>query len=141
MVSNKSSLSYLKALSIGKHCDLENPCEDGDECDLVNSTCVPEGSETYYEDIERMKYKGKSFVGKKGKMPKEESSSSEEEKEEKEEKPKSKSKPKPKSPEKVDEEDVDLDFLDHPDEDLSALQKALIECLMPSTKGSARQKK
>jgi len=121
------SLDYLKALYKGKKCDPSQPCENGEECDLENGLCVPETLEEYYADIERMKYKGKGFAGKKETLekliPKEMPKKS-----------KLKEVPKP------DEEEIDLDLELENLNDLDELKKALIECLMPVNKESVRTK-
>ena len=137
-----ASLSYLMALHDGKKCDYDAPCDDGQECDLENQKCVPETNESYYDDLERKKYNGKSFVGSHAKIEKLKSPSPPKA-------PKVPSPPKaPKvpSPPKVDEvsedevEVIDLeDIVPNDLSKLSELQKALVECLMPSNKSSARE--
>jgi len=145
-----ASLSYLMALHDGKKCDYDAPCDDGQECDLENQKCVPETNESYYDDLERKKYNGKSFVGSHSKIEKLASPKAPSPKapSPKKASPKAPSpkKASPKAPSPKDEvsedevEAIDLEDIVPSDlSKLSELQKALVECLMPSNKASARE--
>ena len=127
------SLDYLKALYKGKKCDPSHPCDDGEECDLENGLCVPETLEEYYDDIERMKYKGKGFTGKKETLEKLVPVVPVVSRQ-------SRVKELPKDLPKPDEEEIDLDLELENLNDLDELKKALVECLMPVNKDSVRSK-
>jgi len=125
---NDVSLEYLLALANGKKCDKDMPCNDDEECDLENKLCVPISSENYYDDIDRTKYNKKSFVGShdsiKKLAPKVASPISSDSESESDS-----------DVEEVDLEDIKIDDISK----LSKLQQALVNCLMPSNKSSARE--
>jgi hypothetical protein len=171
-LKNDVSLDYLKALHLGKKCDIDEPCDDGD-CDLENNKCVPESKEDNYLNMDRMLHNGKYFLGtkntinelrkklkpktpspktpsppKKSKTPSPPKKSKTPSPPKKSKtpspvkKPKSPSpvkKPKSPSPEEDSDEEIDLNGFDQKDFDkLSELQKALVNCLMPSNKYGAK---
>ena len=148
------------ALHEGKKCDYDEPCDDGQECDLENQKCVPETNESYYDDLERKKYNGKSFVGSHAKIEKLASPKAPSPKKASPKAPSpKKASPKAPSPKKalpkapspkkaspkaeVSEDEVEVidleDIVPNDLSKLSELQKALVECLMPSNKSSARE--
>ena len=128
-------LEYLQQLRKGKSCDYNNPCDEGD-CDLLSKKCVDETMSAYYEGMERRSFNGKYFLGRKETLDqafplvdevKEEVVSEPEEE-------KVVSEPEEEKVVSEPEEEVDLDLDVKNLGKLSELQRALVECLMPSTK-------
>jgi hypothetical protein len=126
--SSGHRLEYLKQLYKGKNlCDNNKPCDVG-ECDLKSKMCVDETMTAYYEGMEKRTINGKNFLGTKEILDKafpqvdevKEAVSEPEEKEEVVSEP--------------EEEEVDLDVNIKDLGKLTELQRALVECLMPSTK-------
>jgi len=126
--SSGHRLEYLKQLYKGKNlCDNNKPCDVG-ECDLKSKMCVDETMTAYYEGMEKRTINGKNFLGTKEILDKafpqvdevKEAVSEPEEKEEAVSEP--------------EEEEVDLDVNIKDLGKLTELQRALVECLMPSTK-------
>ena len=115
-------LEYLKQLRKGKKCDYNNPCDEGD-CDLLSKMCVDETMSPYYEGMERRSFNGKYFLGRKETLDQAFPLVDEVKEEVKEE-----------VVSEPEEEEVDLDIELKDLGKLTDLQRALVECLMPSTK-------
>jgi hypothetical protein len=139
---NKGSLDYLRALNKNIACDSEKPCSDG-ECDLEYKRCVPKTATEYYDDIERFEHNGASYVGKKTTIQKmklaieaekaeKDAEAEEAKKKAKAEKDSKKKKPAADASPKGKADDLDFDIDE--EGDLTELQQALIDCLMPAVK-------
>jgi hypothetical protein len=55
--------AYLMKLKDGVNCDLDNPCDENEECDLKHKKCKPKTDFNYYEGMERERYNKKHFAG------------------------------------------------------------------------------
>ena len=138
----KTDLSaYLEALAKGIQCDEDTPCDGDHECDLESKKCVPKSDTSYYDDLKRHEENGTFFVGKTGTIErlvksfadKKAAAAKEAAKEEKEKKKAAGGKKAADKKKGKEDEDLSVDdVLDTDFDNLSELQKALIDCLMPS---------